>query len=133
MKILITTILLIIIGLGLRAQSNLLGKSQAVVIQKMSIRNDVKFLTKSYADYGSLYLSYIDPDLIGLCYYFKNDTCYLYKVIYPMKYLTNIIGIANKENIRVNESTWSSKDLFYKTEVIYDEKKGMFWLNISKM
>jgi hypothetical protein len=134
MKTLFTILLIVIYSVAAHAQSSMLDSPQADVRAKMAKTANTFLFKESKTPDGAPYLCYSVGNDVYVTYYFKNDHCNLYSVVYPINKLTDIVQEMNKECIRVNDSTWCSKNLQYHMTINYDKpSKLLFWLNFTSL
>jgi hypothetical protein len=110
----------------------MLGKSESQIIEKMKSITSAHLLMQRVGVDGNYFIQYIDDQYILMVYFFKDHKCCLYRIIYPNRYLPDIINQMNSDNIRVNDSTWTAKSLKYKVGLSTDVLiKNNFYLEFE--
>lgn len=80
---------------------------------------NVRLIVKDTKPDGSYFIQYHDEEWTLLTYYFNQySKCYDYKILYrKATFLPDMISLMNEQHIKVNDSTWVSKNYLFKVEL----------------
>jgi len=135
MKFVIVAVFLIVIALNSNAQSNMLGRSEREIEKSMDDTSKRLQIFKGPNVYdGKESVQYMDFHGTSMLYFFDNDKCNYIRIVYHNSFLPDIVALMNKENIRSNDSTWTSKNLRYKVN-LYTQvpSKNCFYLEFTEL
>jgi hypothetical protein len=112
-----------------QAQPNLLGKSEESIIAGMKKITSMTMISNIPDFNGVGVIGYVDDELTNMVYFFKDHKCTSLRVVMDNKYLNEAVKQLNEDNVRVDDITWTAKNLKYKVSVVTATlTKGTFWL-----